>query len=143
MTAATTTVSRRANIALWTAQSLLCTLFLFAGSAKFAMPADKLVDASSVPLSFIYVIGAAELLGALGLVLPGLVRRHRDLTPLAAIGFVIIMTGATVLTATTGPVATALLPFVAGIFCGVVAYGRRSWAPYLESRQPATLAPTR
>ena len=40
----------------------------------------------------------AEVLGAIGLILPGLLRIRPDLTPLAAVGLVIIMIGATALT---------------------------------------------
>jgi hypothetical protein len=46
------------------------------------------------------------------------------LTPLAASGLVIIMIGATVVTALTGPVAPALFPLIVGGLCGSVIYGR-------------------
>ncbi|MEP6619308.1 MAG: DoxX family protein, partial [bacterium] len=131
---ARTDVARRGtriNVLLWTVQSLLCALFLFAGGSKFAMPADKLAAMSAVPLNFVYFIGCAEILGALGLVLPGIFRIHRDLTPLAAIGLLIIMVGATVITATTGPIAMAAMPFVVGILATVIAVGRRDWASFL------------
>jgi hypothetical protein len=65
----------------------------------------------------------AEVLGALGLVLPGLLRIRPGLTPLAAPGLVIIMTGATVLTLTRDNVAMALMPLVAGLLSTFLAYG--------------------
>jgi hypothetical protein len=67
-----------------------------------------------------------EVLGAIGLILPGLFRIHVGLTPLAAAGLVIIMTGATVITATSGPLAAALVPLSVGLFSGCVAVGRWS-----------------
>ncbi len=78
----------------------------------------------SLPVAFIRFIGVAEILGALGLVLPGLVRFGRLLTPLAACGLVIIMIGATVLTASGGPAAAALIPFITGLIAVFIAYGR-------------------
>jgi hypothetical protein len=68
----------------------------------------------------------ADLLGAIGLILPGLFRIHVGLTPLAAAGLVIIMTGATVITAMSGPVAPALVPLIVGVLSGWVAVGRRT-----------------
>ena len=54
-------------------------------------------------------------LGAIGLILPGLLRLRPGLTPLAAAGLVIIMIGATVLTRASGGVAPALIPLVVGL----------------------------
>ena len=62
--------------------------------------------------------------GALGLILPGLLRIRPGLTPLAAAGLVIIMIGATVVSLTIGPVAMALIPLVAGLLAAFVAWGR-------------------
>ncbi len=73
-------------------------------------------------------IGVAEVAGALGLILPGLLRIRPMLTPLAACGLVIIMIGATVVTLADGDVVSALVPLVVGLLSTAVAYGRRSWA---------------
>jgi hypothetical protein len=83
-----------------------------------------------LPGFFIRFLGVAEVLGGLGLVLPGLLRIRPGLTPLAAGGLVIIMIGATVLTAMTGEVAAAVFPFVVGILSGFVAYGRWRLSPH-------------
>ena len=69
------------------------------------------------------LIGATEVLGAVGLILPRLVRIRQVLTPLAAAGLVIIMIGATVLTAAIVGVGPALLPLVVGLLAGLIAYG--------------------
>jgi hypothetical protein len=73
---------------------------------------------------FLRFIGVAEVLGACGLVLPGLLRIRTGLTPLAATGLVVIMTGATAITAATGPLAGSVVPGVVGVICAVVAYAR-------------------
>jgi len=119
--------SKAANIWLWVAQSLLALLFLFAGVAKLAMPAAALAQASPFPVGFLRFIAVAEISGALGLVLPGLLRIRRELTPVAALGLVIIMAGATTSTVATLGVAPAILPLVTGIVLAIVVRGRRSW----------------
>src|SRR2546429_7669316 len=84
------------NVALWIVQGLLATLFLFAGGAKLVLPLDQMAGPVALPGWFLRFIGVAEGLGALGLVLPGLLRIRPGLTPPAATGLVIIMIGATI-----------------------------------------------
>jgi hypothetical protein len=118
----------KASVALWIVQGLLALVFLFAGGMKLALPLEALRGPIALPGLFLRLIGVAEVLGALGLLLPGILRIQRGLTPLAASGLVIIMAGATVLTAASGPVAGALVPLVVGLLAGAIAYGRRRWA---------------
>ena len=114
---------------LWTVQGLLALLFLFAGSMKLVLPIEVMTQQMPLPLPglFLRFIGTAEVAGALGLILPGLLRIRPGLTPLAACGLVIIMTGATVVTLASGGGAAALMPLVVGLLCVCVAYGRRTW----------------
>ena len=114
------------NYALWIVQGLLALVFLFAGGIKLVTPIDELMAQMPLPLPglFVQFIGVAEVLGALGLILPGLLRIRPGLTPLAAAGLVIIMIGATVITAMDGPLAPALVPFIVGVLAATVAYGR-------------------
>jgi hypothetical protein len=118
----------KASVALWIVQGLLALVFLFAGGMKLALPLEALRGPIALPGLFLRFIGVAEVLGALGLLLPGILRIQRALTPLAACGLVIIMAGATVLTAASGAVAGALVPLVVGLLAGTIAYGRRHWA---------------
>jgi len=124
-------VSRTTEVLLWTAQGLLALLFLFAGGVKLAMPVDVLAGQTGLPGPFIQCIAVAEVLGALGLVLPGLLRVGRGLTPLAAAGLVAIMSGATVLSLVTIGAAAGIFPLVVGLVLAAIARGRRSWAPRL------------
>ncbi len=121
--------------ALWGVQGLLALTYLFAGAAKLTMSAADLNEDFPMPDEFMRFIGACEVLGAIGLILPGITRIRPGLTPLAAAGLVIIMTGATVLTMADGNFAEALIPFVLGLLAGFVAYGRRSW---LTTASPGT-----
>src|SRR5262249_55595209 len=105
------------NRALWIAQGLLALLFLFAGIMKFVTPVEQMNAQSPVKLpgTLLHFIGVCEVLGALGLVLPGLLGIRPGLTPLAAAGLVIIMLGAVVLPLTAGTFMPALFPLGVGL----------------------------
>ena len=117
------------NILLWIIQVLLALLFLLGGVTKFTMPIDEMVKQTGLSALLLRFIGFCELLGALGLILPGLLRIKPGLTPLAALGLLIIMIGATVLTLKSAGFAMALTPLVTGLLCAFVAYGRWNLAP--------------
>lgn len=116
--------------ALWIAQVLLALLFLFAGGVKLVLPPEALTGPVQLPVLFLRFIGVCEVLGGLGLVLPGILRIRPGLTPLAAAGLVIIMIGATVITVIGGGVAQALMPLAAGLLSAFVAYGRWKVMPH-------------
>jgi uncharacterized membrane protein YphA (DoxX/SURF4 family) len=119
------------NIALWIVQGLLAALFLFAGGMKLVVPIEEMTKQMPLPLPgwFLLFTGVVEVLGAVGLILPWLLRIRPDLTPLAAAGLVIVMIGATAYTLAAGEVASAPMPLVVGILCGFVAYGRWRLTP--------------
>ncbi len=127
--------------ALWIVQGLLALLFLFAGGMKLVLPLEALAGPVPLPGPFLRFIGVAEVLGALGLILPGLLRMRPGLTPLAAAGLVIIMIGATGVTLAGGAVAPALIPLVVGLLSAFVAFGRWRLAPHRERSRPSVLEP--
>ena len=116
--------------ALWIVQALLAALFLFAGGMKLVVSLDQLAGPVALPGSFLRFIGVAEVLGALGLILPGLLRIRPGLTPLAAAGLVIIMIGASVITMMGGAIVPALASLLVGILAAFVAYGRWRLVPH-------------
>ena len=123
------------NIVLWIIQILLALLFLFAGVTKFWYTIEQMRSMGPpnqilFPGLFIRFIGLCEILGALGLVLPGLLRIKPYLTVLAAIGLTIIMIGAVVVTAMVGGIGAALPTLVIALLCAFVAYGRTSLRPF-------------
>ena len=122
---------RGLHYALWTIQVLLALLFLFGGVMKLVMPIEAMTQPGQVQLPglFLRFIGVVEMLGGLGLVLPGLLRIRPGLTPLAAAGLVIVMIGATVVTLMGGDPAAALIPLAVGLLVAFVAYGRWRLAP--------------
>jgi hypothetical protein len=117
--------SQTFNVTLWVIQVLLALLFLWAGGLKLVLPMEQLKGPIELPEMFIRFIGVAEVLGAIGLILPWLLKIRPALTPLAASGLVIIMIGATVITLIgIGPGVMALIPLVVGLLSALVAYGR-------------------
>ena len=120
---------------LWIIQVLLALMFLFAGGTKLVLPLDVLKSMGSpnqiqLPGLLVRFVGVVEVLGALGLILPGLLRIKPWLTPLAAAGLVVIMIGAVGLTLASGEVGSALVPLVVGLLAAFVAYGRWRLAPH-------------
>jgi uncharacterized membrane protein YphA (DoxX/SURF4 family) len=120
---------------LWTLQALLALVFLLAGSMKLVMPIDELTALFPLPGLVLRCIGVAEVLGALGLILPGLFRIRPNLTPLAAAELAQVMLGATIITLATSSDATqAVIPFVVGLMAVFVTYGRWRLAPHRAQR---------
>ncbi|HEY7066077.1 MAG TPA: DoxX family protein [Chloroflexota bacterium] len=129
--------------ALWIVQVLLALVFLFAGGVKLVTPVEEMLAQMPVPLPgwFLQFIGVAEVVGALGLLLPGITHIRPGLTPLAAAGLTIIMIGAVALTVPTMGFVMAILPLVVGIFTAFVAYGRWRIAPLRGSTRRPGLQP--
>lgn len=112
--------------ALWTAQVLLALMFAFAGGFKLFGPAEPMIRDRVIawPVEAFRTIGFFELLGAIGMILPGLLRIKPWLTPLAAVGFLLIMSGAIPLTMMAMGVGPAVGPMVLWVLALFVAYGR-------------------
>jgi uncharacterized membrane protein YphA (DoxX/SURF4 family) len=87
------------NLALWTIVIVLAVIFAASGLTKQFVPKDKLVTsgqgwAQDFSPPAIRFIGIAEILGAIGLVLPAALHTAPMLVPLAAVGLALIMAGA-------------------------------------------------
>ena len=123
---------RRMTVALWVVQGLLALVFLFSGASKLVMSIEEMTKDVALPGAFLRFLGVAEMAGGVGLVLPGLLGILPGLTPLAAACLVIIMIGATVITATTMGVGMALIPLAVGLLAAFVAYGRWRLTPLAE-----------
>ena len=88
------------NIALWIIAGLLAAVFLIAGANKLFIPQQKLAKAPGggwvldFSGSFVKTLGAVEIVGAAGHILPAALDIGPVLVPLAALGLAVIMTGA-------------------------------------------------
>lgn len=89
------------NLALWIVSSIAAVLFLAAGATKLAQPKEALAQRGMAYVedftsTQVKLIGAAEVLGAIGLILPHATGIAAVLTPLAAVGLALLMVGAIV-----------------------------------------------
>src|SRR6267154_2467234 len=136
---ATDRSGRKLNVLLWILQTLLALLFMFAGVMKFVMPVAEMTKQIALPGLFLHFIGMCEILGALGLVLPGILRIRTGLTPLAAAALVIIMIGATAVNLKVGQRGAALTTVIVGLLLVFVAYNRRRIASHTRLAQSTSL----
>jgi hypothetical protein len=123
----------RNNKVLWTLQILLAALYLFAGGFKLVAAPEQMVASPTDPVPsanmvlFLRMIGGFEVLGAAGLILPGLTGIKRHLTSVAAGCLAFIMLGAVVVSLAQIGASAAIMPLVAGVLDLVVMSGRRGW----------------
>ena len=116
------------GIALWVVQVLLAAVFLVSGATKLARPKEKLVKKWAWVEDFsqptVLIIGALEVLGAIGIVLPALTGILPWLTPLAALGLVLTMIGAALTHLRRAEYGGIAVTAVLLILAAFVAYGR-------------------
>ncbi len=123
------------NRVLWIVQILLALLFLFAGVFKLVIPLGPVVEQTGLPAALLRFVAVCECLGSLGMLLPGLMRIRPGLTPMSAVGLVVIMAGATVLTIRMQGFLPSLLPLITGILAAFVAYGRWRVSPLQGAKE--------
>jgi uncharacterized membrane protein YphA (DoxX/SURF4 family) len=123
------------NITLWVLQVLLAAAF-FGHGLLFLFPPAGVVDQinASFPRWFQLFVGAAELLAAVGLTLPGITRIQAWLVAWAAAGIMIIMVCATIFHLMRGEVSSALTTLVLLAMATFVAYMRWRIMPILPRR---------
>ena len=113
------------KLAVWIVSGLLAVAFLFAGLFKLlASTADLEASAQGVPVILLRIAGTAEVLGALGLILPAATHILPILTPLAAAGLALTMVGATITNVIIGEYALMAQTMLMGVLAGWVAWAR-------------------
>jgi hypothetical protein len=132
--------SKNFGRALWTVQALLALFFAFgSGAPKLLLPLESLPMPIPLPGPFILFIGTCEVLGAIGLILPGVLRIRPGVTPVAAAALVALTLCATVYQLAAGEVGSALFAVFIGLLAAFVAYGRWRLAPLGAERRPSLL----
>jgi FtsH-binding integral membrane protein len=121
------------NILLWVLQVLLAVAFFAHGGLLLFPPASmvQLLN-ESMSQALRLFLGAAEVLAAIGLIVPGITRIRPGLTAWAAAGLIPIMIGATVLHFTRNEQSSALITAVLLVISGVVAYMRWKVLPIVS-----------
>jgi uncharacterized membrane protein len=116
------------GIALWVTQGLLAVAFLTAGATKLAQPKEKLAKnmawVEDFSQSAVRLIGAVEVLAAIGVVLPALTGILSWLTPVAALGLAVTMVGAILTHLRRGERSALVPPVVLLVLAAFVVYGR-------------------
>jgi uncharacterized membrane protein YphA (DoxX/SURF4 family) len=118
----------RLSVTLWILQVLLAGMFVYAGVMKLIHPVE-MAQAIGLGVPFLYFLGIAEVLGGLGLVLPGLLRIKPSLTPLAAACLLVVMIGAVVMGLMARSVPGIAFPLVTGLLLALITYGRSRLVP--------------
>lgn len=118
------------NVVLWIVAGVLAALYLVAGGTKLATPREKLLENPNMgwtgdfSAGAVKGIGAVEILGALGLILPWAFGIATVLTPLAATGLAIVQIGAIVVHARRKETKPLPMNAVLLVLAAFVAIGR-------------------
>jgi uncharacterized membrane protein len=107
---------------------LLAAAFVVSGARKLSQPREKLLKKWAWVEDFsqgsVRIIGVLEVLGAIGIVVPALTGIVPSLTPLAALGLVLLMIGAALTHLRRSEYSVITVPAVLLILAAFVACGR-------------------
>mgnify|MGYP006130079401 CR=1 FL=1 len=124
------------NIALWILQVLLAGVFIMAGGFKLLTPAEEMLAMGmTVPTLVLRIAGITELLGALGLILPSMLRIQPQLTSITAFLLALQVGLAAIVHLIMVEVDAIVPPLFLLVLCGIVAYGRFNKFPILARVQ--------
>lgn len=120
------------NTVLWVLQWLFGVYFVAIGILHFIVP-----EGLPAPMEWMYdlsdtlhvVVGIAEILGGLGLILPSITRIQPQLTVYAAVGLLLVMVGAVVYHVDRGESQSVVTNVFIGAVLAFIAYGRSRLAP--------------
>lgn len=120
------------NVFLWIVQIVLAAAFVMAGVLKSTQPKEKLTPRLPWTEDFsagtVKLIGVAELLGGLGLILPAATGIAPILTPIAVTGLAVIMVLAAATHIRRKEPSAVMFNLVLFVLAAVVAWGR--FGPY-------------
>ena len=123
------------NIVLWVLQILLGLYFIMVGVLHFIVPGglpaqmEWMYDLSP---TLHWISGTAEILGGLGLILPGIFKIQTRLTWMAAWGLVLVLIGAMVYHISRGETGNIVTNIILLVLLAFVAYGRMRLRPLTD-----------
>ena len=117
------------NALLWGLQILLGVAFFAHGLLFLAPPASMVEALSIIPTPLRLFIGVAEMLGGIGLILPGITRVMPRLVPAAAAGLMLVMVCATIFHISRGEVPQTITTAVLMALFAWIAYMRLKVLP--------------
>lgn len=124
------------HVILWVVQIGLSVSLLWAAGMKLFQPPDKLATmwpwVGQVPVALVKFTGIVDLLGAMGLVLPALLRIRPQLTPLTAGCLILLMVCASIFHIMRGEASVIGVNIVFALLAVFVAWGRLTKAPIAD-----------
>ena len=120
------------NITLWILQIILGLYFFGTGIVHFVLPPglpEVMQWMYDLDPTLHWISGIAEILGGLGLILPAATRVRPRLTPLAALGLLIVMVGAMLFHVQRGEFINIGMNAVLALLLALTLFGRWKWAP--------------
>jgi multidrug transporter EmrE-like cation transporter len=130
------------RIAVWIASGLLAAYCLMVGVSKIAAPMEVLQSMTNgIPVILLQIAGIAEIAGAIGLIVPAATRILPILTPIAAVGIVVTMLGATIANLVTGTPAIIWQTILACLLAAFVAWARFAGPAQITPRASSPEAP--
>ncbi len=122
------------NVTLWIIQVLLALVFLVTGTMKLSQPRLALAGRMSWVVhatdAQVKTLGLLEVLAAIGLIAPALTHIATFLTPLAAVGVVFLMAGATVTHIRMNEADRVWVTVLIGALAAFVAFARFAVYPF-------------
>ncbi|HEY5826452.1 MAG TPA: DoxX family protein [Cyclobacteriaceae bacterium] len=120
--------SKTLHIILWIVQLLLASSMIWASSVKLFQPVSQVAVmwpwAGEVSEAFLKFTGVVDLIGALGLILPSLLRIQPKLTPIAALAIILLMICASIFHISRGEGANIAPNILFAIMAAFIAWGR-------------------
>ena len=119
------------EIAYWISAGLLAAFYLYAGGKKLAQSQEQLAPmmgwVDTIPMGAVRMIGAVEVLGAVGLVLPPLTGIAPWLALVSALGFLVLQVLATALHLRRGEARLTGFNLVLIVLAGVAVWLATVW----------------
>lgn len=123
------------HIALWVIQVLLAATLVWAAGMKLFQSIDKLAAmwpwTGQIPATLVKLTGIVDLAGAIGLILPALLRIRPQLTPIAAGCIIALMVCASIFHIVRGEASVIGFNIVFALLAAFVAWGRFTKAPII------------
>jgi uncharacterized membrane protein len=130
--------SKAIHIVLWVAQVVLAVFFVIGAVMKFQSIetiAAMMPWTGQVPALAVRLLGVIDLVGAVGLILPSLLRIKSYLTPWAAVGIIVLMVCAMIFHVSRGEASVIGVNIVAAIMAAFVAWGRFKKVPIHQQKE--------
>jgi putative oxidoreductase len=127
--------SKSLNITIWIVQGITATLMVISAFMKIATPISKLSArwkwTGELPETVVRLLGVLDLLGGIGIIVPALLKIKPGLTPLAALGVVLLMTSASVFHISRGEASVIGFNIILMLLASFIAWGRYKKLPIL------------